>query len=128
MDINFKDLTIKKEDGKIIVSASFNSPKKNSSEQNLGLRYANHQEIKNLLKQNNIAHGELLKNDTLDTRYPKTMSAEWIFAAPPIAKKAKRSRISKPVTDIGKVPVKAPVKASTPMSASIKKKTTKKEV
>jgi len=124
MDINFKDLTIKKEDGKIIVSASFNSPKKNSSEQNLGLKYANHQEIKNLLKQNNIAHGELLKNDTLDTRYPKTMSAEWIFAAPPTAKKAKSATPPERAT----AKSKAPKKAATDKPHGIKKKTTKKEV
>ena len=124
MDINFKDLTIKKEDGKIIVSASFNSPKKNSSEQNLGLKYANHQEIKNLLKQNNIAHGELLKNDTLDTRYPKTMSAEWIFASPPTAKKAKSTTPPERAT----AKSKAPKKAATDKPYGIKKKTTKKEV
>ena len=124
MDINFKDLTIKKEDGKIIVSASFKNPKESSSEPNLALKYANHQEIKKLLAQNNVVLGELLKNDTLDTRYPKTMSAEWIFAAPATAKKAKS--VAPPVRATAKS--KAPKKAATDKPYGIKKKTTKKEV
>ena len=118
MDINFKDLTINREGGKIIVSASFKTPK--PSEATLEIKYANSQEIKKLLKQNNIEFGELLKNDTLDTRYPKTMSAEWIFSEPvkPVKKVKKAAAItSKPAK-----------KATSSKSYGIKKKTTKKEV
>ena len=116
MDINFKDLTINREGGKIIVSASFKTPK--PSEATLEIKYANSQEIKKLLKQNNIEFGELLKNDTLDTRYPKTMSAEWIFLTPqPSVKKSKKTSTEK-----------TEKKTVSSKSYSTKKKTTKKEV
>ena len=118
MDINFKDLTISREGGKIIVSASFKNPK--PSEPNLELRYANSQEIKQLLEQNSIEFGELLKNDTLDTRYPKSMSAEWIFSAP--TKPAKKAKKTTATTS------KPAKKATSSKSYGIKKKTTKKEV
>jgi len=121
MDINFKDLTINREGGKIIVSASFKTPK--PSEATLEIKYANSQEIKKLLKQNNIEFGELLKNDTLDTRYPKTMSAEWIFSEP--VKPVKPVKKVKKAAAITSKPAK---KATSSKSYGIKKKTTKKEV
>jgi len=118
MDINFEDLTINKEGGKVTVSASFKNPKPNSSEPNLALKYANAQDIKRLLGQNNVQVGECLKNGTLDTRYPKSMSAEWVFSAPQSStKKAK-----KPSTN------KAEKKTASSKSYGIKKKTAKKEV
>ena len=118
MDINFEDLTINKEGGKVTVSANFKNPKPNSSESNLALKYANADDIKKLLKQNNVQVEDCLKNGTLDTRYPKTMSAEWVFSAPqPSVKKPKKTSTSK-----------AEKKDFSSKPYSAKKKTTKKEV
>ena len=118
MDINFEDLTINKEGGKVTVSANFKNPKPNSSESNLALKYANADDIRKLLKQNNVQVEDCLKNSTLDTRYPKTMSAEWIFLTPqPSAKKSKKTSTEK-----------TEKKTVSSKSYSTKKKTTKKEV
>ena len=118
MDINFEDLTINKEGGKVTVSANFKNPKPNSSESNLALKYANADDIKKLLKQNNVQVEDCLKNSTLDTRYPKTMSAEWIFSTPqPLAKKVKKTSTEK-----------TEKKTASSKSYNTKKKTTKKEV
>ena len=118
MDINFEDLTINKEGGKVTVSANFKNPKPNSSESNLALKYANADDIKKLLKQNNVQVEDCLKNGTLDTRYPKTMSAEWVFTAPkPSVKKTKKTSTSK-----------AERKTTSSKPYINKEKTTKKEV